>query len=290
MDMDKFQSFLLAFMVGENRRAAQIAQEMMAQSAPHFIARLCLVAEERAGTPQPALVVPVGRDGKPDYNVDYQTAPFELLLFAIVQRQVHRDVALARATTDDERCQANFYIACQLITDHSYAEADRYLATSVARPSQSYEHMIAAGEYAESQRARRRVLHAQDLFSAGRYEEAVTAARAAYDFCRTYLGETDNSYIASLNILAAALKVLKRPDEAVPFAERIFEITSRLPQRQPGERAVVQLNLAALQLEVGRYELAQALARAVIDTGFGGVQGYNILAQALRFLHRAERS
>ena len=107
--------------------------------------------------------------------------------------------------------------------------------------------------------------HARQLYSEGRYHEALTIASMLPDVARMYLGESHPRVADALEILALSQEALGRSAEAEPLFRQVLAIRRTTVGVHHPEYASSLTNLAEILRATARYSEAEPLYQQALD-------------------------
>lgn len=138
-----------------------------------------------------------------------------------------------------------------------------YLAMSVASALALF---LAAGlSWAGEAEWRKLQEQAQTSFQRGDLGQAERFAREALLEADSSLGAYHRATEQSLNILALSLRMQKRPQEALPFAQRLVSVRTRRYGPEHVETAIALHNNAEILIALDQLAAAEEAQRAAVD-------------------------
>jgi tetratricopeptide (TPR) repeat protein len=106
---------------------------------------------------------------------------------------------------------------------------------------------------------------AQVSFQRGDFGEAERFAREALLEADSSLGAYHRTTDESLNILSLALRMRRKPDEALPFAQRLVAVRTRRYGPEQPETAIALHNNAEVLIALNQLAAAEEVQRAAVD-------------------------
>lgn len=106
---------------------------------------------------------------------------------------------------------------------------------------------------------------AQASFQRGDFGESQRLAREALLEADASLGAYHRATEESLNLLSLALRMSKKPDEALPFAQRLVAVRTRRYGAQHLETAIALHNNAEILIALNQLSAAEEVQRAAVD-------------------------
>ena len=106
---------------------------------------------------------------------------------------------------------------------------------------------------------------AQASFQRGDFGESQRLAREALLEADASLGAYHRATEESLNLLSLALRMSKKPDEALPYAQRLVAVRTRRYGAQHPETAIALHNNAEILIALNQLAAAEEVQRAAVD-------------------------
>ena len=100
---------------------------------------------------------------------------------------------------------------------------------------------------------------AMELYSQGKYSEAITVAEAALILAKKVFGPNHTMLVVSMNNLAGIYRAQKKDEEAENLYEKAMRIEEKVVGRVHSNYSRYAFNLASLYFDTGKYKLAEPL-------------------------------
>src|SRR5712671_3559220 len=107
--------------------------------------------------------------------------------------------------------------------------------------------------------------NAVQLFSEGKYDEAVAAGEEALKLAEQTLAPDDKDLIVILENLASIYDGAKKPDQAKATYERVFALKDKDPSADPASKARTLFNLGTIEINQKDWPAAEDYLKRCLE-------------------------